>query len=170
MRKDDERQRSEEAASHLAGPARLSGFASHFTPVPLTISSAEGLGLRRDGRGTSVERSEASEDTKPEPSRRRPLLTVTAITNQSRLFLTSPSTPTLSLRLFTFRSVAEVGVGNGKSRETDGSRENRGNHTSKHSIFWSYLFINHLFAIRIPDRGLTQGKELMNGGFYYGLC
>ena len=111
MRKDDERQRSEEAASHLAGPARLSGFASHFTPVPLTISSAEGLGLRRDGRGTSVERSEASEDTKPEPSRRRPLLTVTAITNQSRLFLTSPSTPTLSLRLFTFRSVAEVGVG-----------------------------------------------------------
>lgn len=54
--------------------------------------------------------------------------------------------------------------------ETDGSRENRGNHTSKHSIFWSYLFINHLFAIRIPDRGLTQGKELMNGGFYYGLC
>lgn len=38
------------------------------------------------------------------------------------------------------------------------------------TIFWSYLFINHLFAIRIPDRGLTQGKELRNGGFYYGLC
>lgn len=45
MRKDDERQRSEEAASHLAGPARHSvsrSVASYVAPslIPFTPSEA----------------------------------------------------------------------------------------------------------------------------------